>query len=167
MTEMVTLNRFSESPCGWRGRQRARNSPLAKPDESPYRGRPYSVRLGGPKALSHTLREPLPPLTLVLTRRFGCRVGTSRGLQPPQPTPFRSTNGSTPSISLRGNPIQCWPPADRSGEQLRRPHVVAWRTATIPRSDDHGLPFSELNRERWYAPASPGDCPEPGPSWGG
>jgi hypothetical protein len=45
---------------------------------------------------TYALREPLPALTLALTRRSICRGSTASGLQPPQSTPARSTNGSTP-----------------------------------------------------------------------
>jgi hypothetical protein len=81
VTEYDRDRRSTDSPraraggaaCSERG-----NPPPAKPGESRYRGRPYSVWPGGPKALSHTLREPLPVLTLALTRNFGCMVGIPR-----------------------------------------------------------------------------------------
>ena len=45
----------------------------------------------------NALRGPLPAWTLALTRHFICTIGTSSEPQPPQMTPVRSTNGSTPT----------------------------------------------------------------------
>ena len=46
-----------------------------------------------------TLREPLPVLTLALTRHVGCAIGTYTRLWPLQMTPVRTTNGATPRSS--------------------------------------------------------------------
>jgi hypothetical protein len=46
---------------------------------------------------TYALREPLPSMTLALTRHFGCAVGTERRLWPPQTTAVRTTNGATQS----------------------------------------------------------------------
>ena len=48
--------------------------------------------------MTYALREPLPVLTLALTRHFSCSGGISRGQQALQLTPVRSTNGSTPHV---------------------------------------------------------------------
>ena len=50
-------------------------------------------------APSHTLREPLLALTPALTRHFSCRVGASRGSQPPQTTPSAPVRRPGPRTS--------------------------------------------------------------------
>src|SRR5215207_948981 len=51
----------------------------------------------GIEPVTYALREPLPASTLALTSHFTCTVGISSQPQPPQTTPVRSTNGSTPT----------------------------------------------------------------------
>ena len=63
---------------------------------------PHRHQMGSPLGESNprpTLREPLPALTLALTRHVGCAVGTYGRLRPPQMTPVRTTNGATPKSS--------------------------------------------------------------------
>ena len=48
---------------------------------------------------TRALREPLPVLTLVLTRHVGCTAGIYRRLWPLQMTPVRTTNGAMPTSS--------------------------------------------------------------------
>ena len=50
----------------------AENWPRTRPDREPPRGI---------EPRTYALREPLPVLTLALTRHFGCAVGISRALQ--------------------------------------------------------------------------------------
>jgi hypothetical protein len=47
------------------------------------------------RVATYALREPLPVLTLALTRHVGCAVGIYRRLWPLQMTPVRTTNGAT------------------------------------------------------------------------
>lgn len=48
---------------------------------------------------TRALREPLPVLTLALTRHVGCTAGIYRRLWPLQMTPVRTTNGAMPTSS--------------------------------------------------------------------
>jgi hypothetical protein len=62
-----------------------------------------TLQPSGPKAPSHTLREPLPAFTLAPTSHFSCAITLACGLQPPSLTPFRSTNGSTRPDALHSS----------------------------------------------------------------
>jgi hypothetical protein len=53
----------------------------------------------GIEPMTSALREPLPVLTLALTRHVGCTAGIYRRLWPLQMTPVRTTNGATPTSS--------------------------------------------------------------------
>ena len=72
----------------------AQRAPVHRPTE----GGTCSLRPQAARA-SSTLREPLPVLTLALTRNFGCMVGISRRPQARYLTSVRTTNGATPRSS--------------------------------------------------------------------
>jgi hypothetical protein len=66
---------------------------------------------------TYASQDPLPAWTLALTRHFTCTIGTSREPQPPQMTPVRSTNGSTPTYS-RPSLTMAWLASDSRRDRL-------------------------------------------------
>jgi hypothetical protein len=75
---------------------------------------------------TYALREPLPVLTLALTRHVGCTAGIYRRLWPPQMTPVRTTNGTTPRSSrARQRPVARQRKPVRSPTSTPRPRLPA------------------------------------------
>ena len=115
---------------------------------------PYTLLDPSPRTrmglATYALREPLPVLTLALTRHVGCAVGIYRRLWPLQMTPVRTTNGATPghrvhandAVARQRNPV-------RSPTSMPRPrlpaekrsdgaHPVRWRRCPTDTSPSHG-----------------------------
>ena len=127
----------------WRGLQRARKraAGLARRVALPRKTLLTMARWAeGHIPPSHTLREPLPVLTLALTRNFGCAVAIHRRLWPLQMTAVRPRMAPRPCHAMRDLSSRCarfiepgafvWPgtPARKGSRPRSRIHRSIDRT---------------------------------------